>query len=206
MIEVYSFLIDFELSEQKLERELAKKGRFIIATNTNLIDETEENKLSDEMILQAYKDQQYVERGFRFLKDPMFFVDAVYLKKEERIMAMSMLFGISLLIYSLCEKRLRKALVTEKETFQDPFCKRTSNPTIRRAFQVFEGIHLVYLKKKDEIQEELVLNLENVHLQVLRLLGKDYEQTYASVSRVASNQDKILYKIQRASNNNGKTK
>lgn len=190
MMEVYSFQIDFELSVEKLEKELTKKGRFIIATN--LIDE-----LSDESVLQAYKDQQYVERGFRFLKDPMFFVDAVYLEKEERIMAMAMLLGISLLIYSLCEKRLRKALVNESEIFLDPFCKQTSNPTIRRVFQVFEGIHVVYLKEKGDIQEELVLNLEKEHQQVLRLLGKNYEQTYSSISRASSYQDKITYKITR---------
>lgn len=193
MIEVYSIQIDFELSVEKLEKELTKKGRFIIATN--LIEEQDE--LSDESVLQAYKDQQYVERGFRFLKDPMFFVDAVYLEKEERIMAMAMLLGVSLLIYSLCEKRLRKVLVNESEIFFDPFCKQTSNPTIRRVFQVFEGIHVVYIKEKDEIREELVLNLENEHKQVLRLLGKDYEQIYSSISRTSSYQDEITYKIKR---------
>ncbi len=50
--------------------ELLKKraGRFIIATNR--LDSEAFN--SDEM-LRKYKEQQYVERGFAFLKDPLFF-------------------------------------------------------------------------------------------------------------------------------------
>ena len=47
---------------------MLKKGKFIIATN-----ELDSEKLSDEEVLKAYKEQQHAERGFRFLKDPLFF-------------------------------------------------------------------------------------------------------------------------------------
>ncbi len=52
-------------------------GKFIVATN-----ELDSKKLSDEEALTAYKEQQYAESGFRFLKDPLFFADSMFLKNE----------------------------------------------------------------------------------------------------------------------------
>jgi len=43
-------------------------GRFILATNVLDIDE-----LTDDDVLREYKAQQSTERGFRFLKDPLFY-------------------------------------------------------------------------------------------------------------------------------------
>ncbi len=45
-------------------------GRFILATN--LVDD---EKLKPEEIITNYKNQQSCERGFRFLKDPLFFTE-----------------------------------------------------------------------------------------------------------------------------------
>jgi transposase len=51
------------------------KGRFIVATN-----ELDPTKLSAQEMLFNYKEQQAVERGFRFLKDPFFMTSSVFLK------------------------------------------------------------------------------------------------------------------------------
>ena len=56
-----------------------------------------------ETILSYYKEQSQVEKGFRFLKDPVFCVDNVFLKNPKRIMALSMimvLFGRTALPYA----------------------------------------------------------------------------------------------------------
>lgn len=59
---------------------------FIVATN-----ELDERALSDPEVLRAYKGQSSkVERGFRFLKDPMFVASTLYLKRVERVMALLM--------------------------------------------------------------------------------------------------------------------
>jgi transposase len=55
----------FEEDESAIEKEMLRKGRFIVATN-----ELDIEKLNDEEALKAYKEQQHAERGFRFLKDP----------------------------------------------------------------------------------------------------------------------------------------
>ena len=66
------------------------------------------DELSDEEALRAYKEQQYAERGFRFLKDPFFFADSMFLKNESRIVAMVMIMGLALIIHSLAERKLRE--------------------------------------------------------------------------------------------------
>jgi len=48
--------------------ETRRAGRFILATN--VLDSAQ---LRDEDLLVEYKAQQSTERGFRFLKDPLFF-------------------------------------------------------------------------------------------------------------------------------------
>ena len=52
-------------------------GRFVLATN--------DRDLSPDELLANYKEQGTVERGFRFLKDPSFWVVEIYLKKPSRI-------------------------------------------------------------------------------------------------------------------------
>ena len=64
-----------EISEEVIKAEKIKAGRFILATN--ILDK---NELSDEQVLEEYKAQQSNERGFRFLKDPLFFTSSVFVK------------------------------------------------------------------------------------------------------------------------------
>jgi len=72
--------------EEAISEALKSKGKFILGSN-----ELDEERLPSEMILTAYKGQAAsVERGFRFLKDPMFFASSLFLEKPERIMALLM--------------------------------------------------------------------------------------------------------------------
>ncbi len=56
------------LNEPAVAAQRNQAGRFVLATN--LLDD---ELWSNEIILQEYKNQQSCERGFRFLKDPLFF-------------------------------------------------------------------------------------------------------------------------------------
>ncbi|MBP5973119.1 hypothetical protein HW132_10335 [Brasilonema sp. CT11] len=48
---------------------------------------------SAEQVLLEYKQQQSSERGFRFLKDPLFFTSSVFVKSPERVAALALLMG-----------------------------------------------------------------------------------------------------------------
>lgn len=66
-----------------------RAGRFILATN-----ELASDTLSATEALQEYKEQQGSERGFRFLKDPLFFTSSGFLKSPERMMAVGLIMGV----------------------------------------------------------------------------------------------------------------
>ena len=113
-------------------------GRFILATNI-----LEEESLSNDEMLAEYKAQQSCERGFGFIKDPLFFADSIFLKSPERIQAMAMIMGLCLLVYTLAQRELRKALSASKSTIKNQLGKAINNPTMRLIFQRFQSIHLV---------------------------------------------------------------
>jgi len=168
---LYYINVDFEKDEDAINKEMSRKGKFIIATN-----ELDDKKLSSEDVLKGYKDQQKVERGFRFLKDPLFFAHSIFLKNEERICAMVMIMGLALLVYSIAEKKLRDALKKFNETVPDQKNKPTAKPTMRRVFQMFEGVGVVY-KNLKMLQ---VTNLTAIRRKILSLIGCDYEKVYGA--------------------------
>jgi transposase len=167
---VYKIKTEFENDETKMELERAKKGKFIVATNDLKLDNNE--------ALKEYKGQQSVERGFRFLKDPLFFASSVFLKKPERIVSLGMVMVLSLLVYSVAQLKLRKALSERNETIPDQKGKPTANPTMRRVFQIFEGISLLIESKDGNGKIVGMMNLREIHRKILALLGASYEKMY----------------------------
>lgn len=162
------------LSEAAIENARQGQGRFVLATN-----ETDPNKLSSEDMLSQYKAQAVsVERGFRFLKDPLFFADSLFLKNPGRIMALIMIMVLGLLIYSLAERQLRLQLSETGQSVLDQVGKETQTPTMRWIFQVFEGIDLLIIRQEGQVVHRQVLNLKQAHLNVLRLLGPPFEYCY----------------------------
>jgi transposase len=131
--------------------------------------------LSDKQLIEAYKGQQKVERGFRFMKDPMFMASTFFLKSTKRITALLMVMTICLLVYAALEYRIRQTLKEHNEYFPDQKGNEIQNPTARWIFQFFTGIHILVI---DQLYE-LVLNLNRYQLELLRLLGENYEQFYS---------------------------
>lgn len=81
------------VNQQQVDQEAARKACWIVGTN--VLDPA---MRSDQALVTTYKEQGGVERGFRFLKDPLFLASSVFVKKPERIMALSF-------IMVLCEAR-----------------------------------------------------------------------------------------------------
>ncbi len=74
------------VKQPQVEQEARRKACFIVATN--VLDSA---VLSDQELVTTYKEQGSVERGFRFLKDPLFLASSVFLKKPERIVALGLI-------------------------------------------------------------------------------------------------------------------
>lgn len=68
----------------------------------------EADQLGDAEVIVAYKAQSQAEGGFRFLKDPLFFVSSLFVKKPSRIQGLLMVMTLALLIYAVAQRRLRQ--------------------------------------------------------------------------------------------------
>jgi transposase len=170
----YSLQGSIEVDETALEEAKLSLGRFIIATN-----DLDAKRLPAQAMLENYKDQGVsVERGFRFLKDPLFFAHSLFLKKPGRLMALLMVMGLSLLIYSLAERKLRQALKEMNATVPDQRQKPTQKPTIRWVFQLFEGLDILLLKQNGQVAQRQLLNLRPAQHQVISLLGPQVQKCY----------------------------
>jgi transposase len=88
--------------DEAIERDKHAKACYVLGTH---IDASE---VSDTEVIVAYKGQAQVEGGFRFLKDPLFFVSSLFVKKPTRIEGLLMVMTLALLVYSVAQRRLRK--------------------------------------------------------------------------------------------------
>ena len=130
--------ITYEPNHQKISLHQKRAGRFVLATNIVKLKE-----LSADDVLVAYKEQSALEKGFAFLKDPLFFADSVFLKTPERIESMAMLMGLCLLVYTLAQRLLHRQIQWCNTGLKNQLGKLTNSPTLRWIFQGFQGIHLV---------------------------------------------------------------
>ena len=144
-------------------------GLFILGTN----DLSED--LSMQFLLDEYKSQQAVERGFRFLKSPDFLTSSLFLKKPERIEALLMIMTCSLMVYAGIEHLIRQRLAEQNASFPDMKKKPTQRPTARWVFFCFQGISVLIIDKTTEV----VTNIIDRHKIILNCLGKPYWDFYS---------------------------
>ena len=135
--------------------------RFILATNV-----LDAQTYPAERLLREYKGQQQVERGFRFLKDPLFFTSSVFVKKPQRVEALALVMVLTLLVYSLGQRKLRAQLDQAGETVLDQKQRPTPIPTFRWILQKFQAIHLVSMHTGQQVS-----NLSEERSKIIRLMG-----------------------------------
>ena len=163
-----------ELNPATVDEAKRTLGRFIIATN-----ELNAERLSIAGMLENYTDQGIsVERGFRFLKDPLFFAHSLFLKKPERIMALLMIMALALLVYALAERKLRDALKALNTTIPNQLNKPTQTPTLRWVFQMFQGLDILLIYQNGHVVSRKLVNLRPVQQQVITLLGPQVQKCY----------------------------
>ncbi len=168
---MFQIITTLEPNTDKVHELKTRAGRFILATN-----ELEESQLSSDDILIKYKYQQAAERGFGFLKDPLFFADSVFLKSPQRVETMAMLMGLCLLVYSLGQRELRHGLFESKAGLKNQLGKLTEKPTLRWIFQCFQGIHLLLLSGVKQIvnlteERQLILSFFTTSSQKYYILS-----------------------------------
>lgn len=166
---VYFVDSPLEIIPDVIEQEKTRLGRFILATN--------DLDLDPDSILKYYKGQQSVERGFRFLKDKSFRVAEVFLKKETRIEALSMIMVLCLFVYAVAEWHLRTRLRETGTTVKNQLKKPIQNPTMKWIFTLFMRPAEVTVTLNSHIQR-FIVNLDDEVNQILTLMGPAFEKYY----------------------------
>ncbi|MCG9890815.1 MAG: IS1634 family transposase [Thermosynechococcaceae cyanobacterium MS004] len=154
--------------EGEIEAQRIRCGRFILATNV-----LDSKQLSADDTLREYKAQQGVERGFRFLKDPMFFASSVFLKSPKRVAALGLIMALCLLVYNLGQRQLRLTLAQAAQTIPNQLGKPNASPTLRWVFQCFMAVHLVVIQGVTQ-----VVNLTDERHHILQFFSKACQRYY----------------------------
>lgn len=132
----------------------------------------------DEILETYIKDQQGVERSFRFLKDPEYFADAFFLKSPSRIAALLCVMTLALLLFALAQRRIRIALEKSDKTVPNQKRRQTKKPTLRWVNQEFEGVDVTRVKSISSVRY-VFHRLSDFERTILEVLGERYVCRYS---------------------------
>ncbi|MDO8841838.1 IS1634 family transposase [Methanocalculus sp.] len=165
---VFMISCSLTFNEEELNREKKCLGRFILATNDCEIDPN--------TLLDWYKEQGAVERGFRFLKDNSFHISEIFLKNPDRIAAVSMLMVLSLMVYTVTQWQIREILRDQKKTVRD-VKKQTAKPTTKRIYHLFRRVRQIE-EVTDSGKVCRILNYVEELQDITRMIGPWVEKYY----------------------------
>ncbi|MCL4439545.1 MAG: IS1634 family transposase, partial [Firmicutes bacterium] len=122
---IYRANISIAAEEEAMAQEKELASTFVLITNL-----TDTEKYPDVEVLREYKEQNAVEKQFRFLKNP-FLLGPIFLKDNDRVKAMSFIFQLALLVAAYLEYRVRKSMETETTPLILLGKRKSTNPTTR---------------------------------------------------------------------------
>jgi transposase len=158
------FEVNSRVEYERLAEEIECDGFFPLITN--------ELSTSERDLLLAYKGQPALERRFEQLKTD-FEVAPVYLKEVSRIAALLCVYFFVLLVESLLERELRRAMARAELASLPlyPEGRACRRPTARRVIDLFEEVQRHELTAADQPPVSFTTELTPLQRKVLRLLG-----------------------------------
>ncbi len=156
------------LDEETYEAQSELCGQYVIITSLKDIE-----KDTAKIILEKYKGQYYVERIFKFIKNPSW-VGSFCLNKTERIAALGYILFMAATIYTLWERRVRKALEDEDaEPIKGLNKQKTKRPTSYALQVVLNPILVLSQRIGNKVSIWLPEPLSRNRQRVLELSGFD---------------------------------
>jgi len=154
-----------EPSEGRFEEVLRRESTFVVVACG---EHPLTVKLKDADLLAAYQDQHKVETAMRWLKGPLS-VAPIFLKTEERIAALGLVYVLALMIYALIQRHARAALAAGNTTM--PSNKGWNDkPTTEVVFRLFRGVQTIRIASAGVT---VVKSLHTEHVRIYALLDAD---------------------------------
>lgn len=157
------FRLSFAVDPQRVAEDQASDGVFPLISN--------ERELTAAELLHAYKRQPFIENRFSQFKTD-FEVGPMYLKSVSRIQALLCLYFFVLLVQTLLERELRRAMAKANLDCLPlyPEERDCDAPTTRRVLDVFDSVQRHELSSDGEMQV-FVTELTPLQREVAKLLG-----------------------------------
>ena len=160
------YVLEAKIQEktEQIERKRKEAGCFVLLTNIPRQGDMAETGAE---LLQAYKEQNGIERNLSFLKDPLI-VNDLFLKKPERIEALGAVLLMALMIWNLIEHTLRLHIKESGGTLLGWDNKPTRHPTTFMMSTKFLGIQIVRIAGLCRLAEALT-DTQRQYMAALRL-------------------------------------
>jgi|AntRauTorcE11898_2_1112593.scaffolds.fasta_scaffold09414_2 transposase len=158
------FDLSWQIDSEQLERVKRADGVFPLITN--------DQKLTAEEVLRAYKRQPIIEKRFSQLKTD-FHVAPVYLKEVSRIESLLCVYFISLVLQTLLERELRRSMEAQEVESLPlyPEARPCRRPTARRVIDAMESVsrHRIVTDEGDAL--DLYTDPTALQAKLMKLLG-----------------------------------
>jgi len=160
------WIVQTEIVElpEKINLKRAEAGCFVLISNRPIQGNDAQ---SSKELLQSYKDQDGIERNFKFLKDPLI-VNDLFLKKPQRIEALGMILLLALLIWNLIQRQMRLHLAETNSTIEGLNQRQTDRPTSYAMTTKFRYILILRLDHKRILKKPLS-STQRAYLKALGL-------------------------------------
>ena len=158
----YVLTVDIVEAPEKVNPLRLQAGCFVLLTNLT----GQQDDWPAQELLKLYKSQIGIEKNFSFLKDPAI-VNAIFLKKAERIEVLGLILLISLLIWRLMERSMRQYVEASSSTLTGWEGRPTKKPTSFMMTTKFAGILVITIGKV----RQLARPLKDLQREYLRAMG-----------------------------------
>ena len=157
------YRLKWELNRKAIDGMATRDGIFPLNTNSDL---------EGSKVLRTYKNQPYLEKRMYTTKS-ILKVAPVFIKKINRIEAITFLYFIALMIVSLMERNIRKNMAEENIEKLPilPNGMKTKHPTWNNINYFFRNVHLGLVQKQGQIIHTTLKGITQTHELVLQLLG-----------------------------------
>jgi transposase len=140
----YRLTLRLEPDEGALARWRHEAGCFVLLTN---IAQEGPRGMASHDLLATYKAQDTVERNFGFLKDDAI-VNSLFLKTPARIEVLGLVLLLSLMVWRLMERTMRRSLQDSGATVEGWDKKPTSRPTSLMIVMIFLSMVVIRTGEK----------------------------------------------------------
>jgi transposase len=160
------FTLTWKLNLEAISEAEREDGIFPLLTN--------DRKLSATEVLRAYKRQPLLEKRFSQFKTD-FAVAPVFLKNVSRIQGLLASYFFALLMQTLLERELRRAMARAGEETLPlyPEARPCAHPTTHRLIEVFAPIQRHEVRVGEGEPQVIVTELTKAQRSIIRLLGLD---------------------------------